>query len=682
MALTALTRRTPKTPARKRSRPPYRHDTAEPLTAGALYDIALHGAALYVEKQNAQDIRRLIQPWQARAMSYYDLVPEIKFSANFHSQMLMKVRMFPAMIDPATHEPEELHDGPVFDAFQRIKDRSGSREQLQKSYGVQKFLIGETYLTVSPDEEREEVWECLSPNELRVQPGGIASRFRAPMLSADTFLIGNDEANDGEGPQFTESGPDIINVYRLWRPHPAYTWLADCHMQAVIDLCEELVLSTYSVRSQLKSRLNQAGILWVPDEISFTSLGNNPEEDPNSDQFQERLSQTMMAAISDPGSAAAIVPILARVAADFIGKIQYTKFNDSTGDLTEISQRTEMIERLATGLELPKEAVTGTSDINHWGAWLIDEQTWKSYGLPASLEMASDFNAAYLQPTARAEGVPGWENVCIGIDPSEVINHPDRAKDADALYQGRAISKKVWRESKGYNDNDEMPRGEIFEMLGAQIRDGSLAVYGIPSVKGGTIEPSAGEVEDPSGSGSAAVTPAATGAEGERGAPSGGPSGDDGGPALQASASTREQQILGAAQFAIKRGRSLAGSRIRTWLGANTGRPRGITKDEVKHRCPDCMEKISSVPNWNVVATLGPEVCVEFGDTGHLVEGLGFELAEVLIDLGVTAAWATELGELVEQHTERTLYDLEPAGLPAAFATLLTRIDLPLERAT
>jgi hypothetical protein len=672
VALTALTRRTPKPKAR--SRPPQRFDTAEPLTAGALYDIALHGAALYVEKQNAQDIRRLIQPWQARSMSYYDLVPEIKMAARFFAQMLMKVRMFPAMIDPDTHEPEELHEGPVFDAFQRIKDRSGSREQLQQSYAIQKFLIGETYLTVSPDEEREEVWECLSPNELRVQPGGIASRFRAPMLSADTFLIGNDEANDGEGPQFTETGPDIINVYRLWRQHPAYTWLADCHMQAVIDLCEELVLSTYSVRSQLKSRLNQAGILWVPDEISFTSLGNNPEEDPNSYQFQERLSQTMMAAISDPGSAAAIVPILARVAADFIGKIQYTKFNDSTGDLTEINQRSEMISRLATGLELPKAVIAGIETANHWTGWLVDEETWKSYGLPASLEMAADFNAAYLQPTARVENVPDWENVCIGIDPSEVINHPDRAKDADALYTGRAISKKVWRESKGYNDNDEMPRDEINEMLGVQIRDGSLAVYGIPGVRGGAIEPEPGVIENPGGESTSAVTPGATGADAERAAPSGGPEGADGGPGLQASAAPREQQILGAAQFAIKRGRSLAGSRIRTLTS-----PRG-PKDA---RCVECQKAINGVPNWNVAATLGHEQCAGLnGDSTNLVEGVGLEFAEVLVDMGVSAAWATELGELVEQHTERTLYDLEPAGLPAAFATLLSRIDLPLERAT
>ena len=111
MALTKLRRTTQ--PAIPPARAPTPHtvplDDAETLTIGAIYDIALHGAnladlklhgapeqrnrsllagarsligsALYIQKQNAQDIRRLIQPWQARAMSYFDLVPEVNFAA-------------------------------------------------------------------------------------------------------------------------------------------------------------------------------------------------------------------------------------------------------------------------------------------------------------------------------------------------------------------------------------------------------------------------------------------------------------------------------------------------------------------------------------------------------------------------------------------------------------------------
>jgi hypothetical protein len=681
-------------PRRARRGQPRRDIDLEGLTAGALYDLQLHGAltaaAVDVHAKNAQDIRRLIQPWQARAISYYDLVPEVKFAANFMAQMLRRVRLFPAMLDPTTQEPEELTSGPVFDEFARIQDRGGGRAELQGSYAKLKFLIGETYLTVSPDEDRGEVWECLSPNELRVQPGGLATRFRAPMLAADQYLIGQNDygrtnyvvGNDREtvneygevlGPQFRDHGPDVIAVYRLWRPSPAYSWLADCNMQSSLDILEELVLSTYSVRAQLKSRLNQGGLLLMPDEISFTALGNDPEEDPTSDEFQERLTTAIMASISDPGTAAAFSPIVARIAGEFIKDVKLVKFNDTAGELAEINQRTEMVERFGIGAELPPELFKSQADLNHWTGWLIDEQTWKSYGHPAALEMAGDFCSAVLQPSARDAGAKDWQDIRVGIDASEVINHPDRAKDADALYQGRAISKKVWRESKGYNDNDAMPEDELNEMLGAQIRDGSLAKYGIPQVRGGAIEPAAGEIESPAGQSTEAPGTPVSGADTEKGPPATGPGSKESqaGPALQASAANREQQILGAAEFAVQRGRELAGSRLRAMTSA---------RGPKEKRCAECQEAIDGLPNWDVAATLGETQVAAVGGNGGLVDGTGQAFASVLERMGVSSGWATELGDLVEQHTARTLYQPVPEGLPAGFAVLLRRIDLPLER--
>lgn len=697
-------KRTPvSTRRRERQTPRDNEFSLETLTAAALHDIRLHtqpmyvetplrGSALNIEKRNSQDIRRLIQPWQAQSMSYHDLVPEVKFATRYFSDMLSGVRLFPAKISPTTHEPEEIHDGPVFDLFGQIVDRSGGRSELQAQYGRLRFLIGESYLTVSPDEERGEVWECLSPNELRPQPGGIASRVRAPMLSADQYkigvseyIVGNDPATVEEygevlGPAFVEDGPDIILVYRLWRPSPAYTWLADCNMHAALDILEELVLSTYSVRAQLKSRLYQAGIFLYPDEATLPSLGNDPEEDPASDDLMARLNQAMIASLRDPGSSAAVTPIGLRMAAEFIDKLKYVRFNDNQGELAEIKQRDEMIGRFATCVEIPAEILKGLDTVNHWTGWLVDEQSYKSYGKPGALEMAADFTAAYLQPAARGEGVPDWDQYVIGVDPSEVINHPDRAKDADALYAGRAISKKVWRESKGYNDNDAMPDAERAEQIGVAVRDSSLAWDAIPSIKAGGIEPTPGVIENTQGTQSEPV--ASTGGSNvEKGPPAtGGPTGSESqaGPALQASAAlSREQRILGAADFAIQRGREMAGSRLRSLTGARGDK-----------RCEECQQAISGVANWDVAATLGAERAKPYlntagpGTTGNgaLVDGVAQAFAAVLVGMGVTQDWAAELGELVELHAAKTLFQETPDPLPDGFSILLKRIDRPLER--
>lgn len=675
MAVALARRRKPEAPARTLARVSYpEHRTGfpdrepEPLTAGAAYDIALHGAALYVDKANAQDVRRLIQPWQARTMSYYDLVPEVKFAGHFLSQMIRRVRLFPAMIDKDTHEPVEVDEGPLLDAFNRIQDRAGGRAELQASWARLRFLIGESYLTISPDEARGEVWECLSPNELRVQPGGIASRFRAPMLSADSYIIGNDKAHEGQGPQFADTGPDIINVYRLWRPHPAYSFLADCSMQAAVDILEELVLSTYSVRAELKSRLFRGGILWVPDEISFTSLGNDPEENPVSDEFQQRLSNSIMTAIGDPGSAAAFAPIIARVAADFIGKIQHSKFNDTAGNLAEIDQRSEMVERFAISAELPPELFKSMADLNHWGAWLVDDQTWDSYGAPLSFEMAADFSAAYLQPTARdVLNMSDWRDVCIGIDAADVINKPDNPKDATDLYDRRIISKKATRERFGYNDDDAMPDDERAESIGVATRDSSLAWDEIPSVKAGGLEPAPGVVEKPGETTeSSPVVQSGDGASGEPGPPTTGPV-----TVASAAPDPTQERILGAAQFAVERARELAGAKVRAMTSERGPRDK---------RCANCQTLIDGAANWDVCHILGTDQLRHLATETELVSGAGLTFAQTLRRMGIHDSWADELATLVEQHAARTLCEQDPPPLPSAFAKLLARITTPLER--
>lgn len=710
MALTLFTRRKPASngvrpkPRRAGRSQPSHDPKLEGLTAGALYDLALHGhqgaktllgSALDVTASNAMDIRRLVQPWQAESMSYYELVPEHKFAARFYGALLRRVRLFPALLDDETGEPEEVTEGPIYDAFQRIRDRSGGRAQLQQSYGTLKYLIGEGYLTVSPDRDRGEVWEFLSPNELRVQPGGIATRFRAPMLGADQYeiapirseyIIGNapetikqygahDVGFNEEvfGPAFEENGPDVIVVYRLWRPSPAYSWLADANSHASLGLLEELVLSQYSVRSQLKSRLNQGGLLAIPDEVSYPSVGNNPDEDPNSDLLQERLTTAMMAAIGDPGSASAFVPIVTRFAGEFIKDIKLIRFNDNQGELAEISQRAEMIERYGVGQELPPELFKSQGDLNHWTGWLIDEQTWKSYGHPAALEMADDINAAYLQPAMMAEPGIDWTRVCIGIDPSEVVNHPNRAADAKALYDARCIGKVVYLEALGYNANDLPPEDELNEMIGVVIRDGSYARYGIPAVRA-NIEPNAGDIESAQGGAATTVNQPTSGSENEPGPPPGGsgPDATSGGPAVTASAGDeRAQKILALSEAAVRRGREMAGARLRS-----------MTTGRNAKRCVDCEQLIAGIPAWEVAHTLGEEQVVAlFGPTTlGLVDGTGHWLAGLLEQQGVGERWAIDIGALVEQHTAGTLYKPVPDPFPAGFMRLLARVDLPLER--
>ena len=664
------------------------------LSIGAQYDLALHdktghtpmpggaltAAALTVQQKNSQDIRRLVQPWQAESMGYYDLVPEHSFAARFMAQMLSKVRLFPARLDPETNEPEEITDGVEVELLARIQDRSGGRSELQRAYGSLKYLIGEVYMCAFPDEDRDEVWECLSPNEMRVQPQGIATRFRAPMLSGDQYIIGNDKATIAQyggplGPAFSQDGPDICLVYRMWRPSPAYTWLADCSAKANRIILEELVLSTYSVKAQLKSRLNTVGLLVVPEEMSFPSVGNDPDEDPQSDLLLARLTQAIGTAIGEPGAASAMVPIIAQVAGEFIKDIQHIRLNDTAGALAEISQRVENIERYGVGAELPPELFKSQADLNHWTGWLVDRQTFDNYGDPAAREMASDINASYFQPACREAGVKDWKTITIGVDPAEAINHPNRSKDAIDLFDRLLISGAVARDQLGYNDNDVMKQREKNEQAGLKIHDASLYLYDIPEVRA-NIEPEAGVVEgvpaeDASKPGEAAPGPPEqkTAPPATTGKP---PAVPAAAPAVTASADPRVDQLQAACLAAVHRGREMAGSRLRSMI-SKRGRAAIWREDAIR-----------DLANWDVAPALGHARVVElFGQeqAGALVDGTDVWLAAMLESMGVARVWAAEVGGLVQRHCAGTLYKPVADEIPAGLVRMLSRVHLPREQA-
>jgi hypothetical protein len=98
-------------------------------------------------------------------------------------------------------------------------------------------------------------------------------------------------------------------------------------------------------------------------------------------------------------------------------------------------------------------------------------------------------------------------------------------------------------------------------------------------------------------------------------------------------------------------------------------------------RCEECQRAIDGVANWDVAAVLGEGQVASLNANGSLVDGTAQECAAVFASMGVSAEWAAELGELVEQHASRTLFQQVPDGFPPGFAVLLRKVDTPLEQA-
>jgi hypothetical protein len=609
---------------------------------------AVTASAARATINNSASMRRLVQPWQERALGYYDSLGPIKFAGGFYSRGLTKLRIFPAILDD-NGEPQETEDKTLRELLDRVQDPNGGRTNLLGTYGRLRFLIGESYLVCTFDDEIGEKWEMLSVDELRVNSSGTYTRMMAPQLgTSELKAVPDDEF---------EPLPDSAIVYRLWRPHPRFSLLADSSVMGILDECEELLLLQAAVRARVRSRLAGNGMLVMAADISPPPLEVVGDEDMPADPFYADLIDHLTAPIRDEGSASAAAPLLLRVDKTLVKDgFNFLSFRDPNEEYREASLRDECIRRIAIGIDMPPEALTGVGTVNHWGAWTIDEQIWKAHLQPVAQEFADDVTSAYLRPAARDAGFTDWQRVVVAYDAAEAINHPDRAKDGKDLYAAGVIGKAALREVTGFDDTDAPTEQERAESIGIKTRDSSLAWYGIPSVRAGGLEPEPGEVENAQGSSADPAAPT-VGSEVEAGPPEGGPSPITAAVVLDPLLG----RVLGAAELAVEHARKTAGSRLRT--RANNG-------------CPSCKERLVDVPQQLVAATLGREQVRALNAPAELelVAGSGLPFVAMLTRWGYPSDQAAAVGAQVEHHAARTLYEAEPEGLPAGFTEWVQRL--------
>jgi hypothetical protein len=622
---------------------------------------ALTASGFKVTRKDADLMRRLIQPWQSRAFSYYDLLGEIKYASQFYARMLSPLILYAAEKD-AKGDIVPTKNVDAIEALERIQDPGGGRTSLLGAYGRLMFLTGEAYLFVSTDPETGiEQWEMLSTDELRIQ-SGVMIRYKAPSVVAEEYHE-PDEPDSQEG-AWVPVDPKTAVAYRLWQKHPRWSLLADSTMQGVLDLCEELLLLTQAVRARARSRLAGSGLLLIDERVSPPPLEAVPDEDPQEDPFIASLVNNMTLPIVNEGAASAIVPLVLRVPVPEGGKvadlISHLQIIDPTQLYPETGLRYECIKRIAIGLDMPPEILLGLQDSNHWTAWQIDEQTWKGHGAPKAVQLVDDLTASYFRPYLRdVVGLADWDNYYIAFDPTNIINHPDRTKDAKDLYDRRAISKEALRRENGFAEADAPTDDELNEMIGVAVHDGSLALFGEPSPRGGFVETAPGQVVSapPPGLPGAPSQQDASqhgqvrGAEQEKG-----PSKSSSDETAESSVGSLSARVMGASDMAVLRAREAAGSRLRS-----------LAKKD-----PTLLAKIDGVRNSEVAHALGKDgVRALRANEAQLVSCAH----ELIVDAIRMWNLPPSVGEIlvanIEKHAATTLYDRQPQPFPVTFGNYI-----------
>jgi hypothetical protein len=376
------------------------------------------------------------EAWQADAWEHYDLRGPLRYSTNWFANALSRCTLHAARRGPKGIEV--ITTGPAYEAMEELNAGSDGNSSLLKAFGQHFFIAGDWYLVGRGTRKGDrltstgDVWEVISTEEMR--------------KSGDDWFI-----DYGNGMRVELGARDTI--IRMWNPHPRRRLMADSPTRAALGDLREYAELCEHIRAQVISRLAGAGILVMPSEMSFTGVTEAAralqEANPGADPFLVQLTASMMAA-KRGDDVSRFVPIIVKVAGEYIEKVQHLKFWSELDDKV-LDMRKDALSNLATSIDLPREVLLGTGDANHWGAWQVEESTIKAHIEPALEVMAGNLTTEYLRPL-----VPNDPTVLVVADTSKLRLRPNRSKEALELHDRGSINDAALRRETGFEEDDAL----------------------------------------------------------------------------------------------------------------------------------------------------------------------------------------------------------------------------------
>lgn len=430
------------------------------------------------------------QDWQPESYEYFDDVGIVKQTLMFRSNLMSRVRLFPAVrpLDDPEGQPIPVSDPqsgipPAIAAqaqaeIQRIKGRSGGLPEVLRLLDLNIEIAGECFIIgIAPREEL--VDDPENPGQkmllLHLESWAVRSVLETEISGEGKYKI-KDE--DDKTIELDEAKGDV--VVRIWQRHPAYAGRADCHMRAVLTDCESLVLLTNEVKAESKSRQGN-GILAIPNTMSVTTpsrteplpddndedddgefdeIDDEPdvEDEPAAATIGEVLEEAIMEPIADPGSAWSVWPVIVIGPAEDIDKIKHIQLHREASEYLEdrIAARKEAI---AQGLNMPIEVAKGHANTTFANAEQIDADIIEKHIEPSCVTVVDMMTVGLLQPALADSGVaPDYaERIIVWYDASALKQDHDPAEFADKGVELDVISDEAWRRYRGFSEDDAPP---------------------------------------------------------------------------------------------------------------------------------------------------------------------------------------------------------------------------------
>lgn len=385
--------------------------------------------------------------WQDEAWQMYREVGELSAVCRWMGSSASRVTLFAAEVDDDTGRAENTTDNPV--ARDIVADMAGGavgQSEMLRQAAVLLTVCGEYYVVVLYNEETgEEAWRLVSPDRVKQDAQG-------------TWQV----TVDGEQ---RELDPEQDSIFRVWDRDPRHPEQATSSVRAALPVLREIRAMDKVIAAAARSRVAGNGILIIPSEANVPDPEQAPRggtvggatrppviTKPNSANNMARaLSATMKKSLDDPGSSAAVTPIVITAPKDTADAFKHLRLDS---EITEqaVATRERAIRRLALSLDIPPEVLTGLGDSTHWNAALVDESALRQHIAPMMATICEAMTTAVLQPLLGDDDL-GTE-IVVGFDMSSLAQKQDKSDVALQAYAQNAISVQALRRELGFDEED------------------------------------------------------------------------------------------------------------------------------------------------------------------------------------------------------------------------------------
>lgn len=437
---------------------------------------ALTSSAKIIDNDDWMTKNLVIQPSepQKEAWQFYRTLGELQFAVGvWLAGCVSRCRLIAAELQPGGDEPIPIKEGPVAELVASIAGGIGGQTAMMKKFAVQLSVPGESYLVgedpLGTKDPSQFTWRVYSSSELQITK-------RNPL----TYRV-----MEYEGMWRPLVGEFL--VVRIWNPDDEFSWRAASAVQAALPILREVDYWNRYIIAVLLSRLAMNGILLIPEEVNF------PVDDrfkDAADPFVAKLIDTASKAIKNPGSAAAAIPIPIKVPSQFIEHFKHLTFATDVGDHVQ-EHRQAALTRLATALNMPAEVLTGMGNVNHWGQWQLEESAIKIHISPLVEVICYGLTAGYLESMAKAANIdlskgPNGGRYVIWYDTTELTQQPDKAGEAQGVYDRGAFTEEAMLRESGFED-DDIPSMDEFKAIALKkiaMGGGADALQALASLTG------------------------------------------------------------------------------------------------------------------------------------------------------------------------------------------------------